>query len=240
MTVPGHNSESRSSPPRNARGDSEQDKEDVMSGSESAKGRMKEAVGTLIDDEELQHEGEAQRKRDEAELQTRGWTQPKAHHPAWEERNPMELVLLVTFAREGAAGAGRRRLEQLRDSGALKIHTVATVRRDAEGLFEVVDTEGRGMEAAATGGIAGALIGALVGPVGALVGGVTGAAVGTAAGSEEAAESEGIAGRMTQLVPPRATALIAEVDEFDAEAVDVAMGPIGGDVTRRRREGVTS
>lgn len=56
-----------------------------MPGSEGAKGKMKEAVGELTDDPELKLEGEVQRKRDEAELRTRGWTQPKAYEPAWDE-----------------------------------------------------------------------------------------------------------------------------------------------------------
>ena len=62
----------------------------MPTGSEGAKGRMKEAVGSLTDDPELEMEGEVQRKRDDAELKTRGWTQPKAHSPVAEEAEEAE------------------------------------------------------------------------------------------------------------------------------------------------------
>ena len=63
----------------------------MPTGSERAKGRMKETVGQFIDDPDLQLEGELQRKRDEAELQSRGWTQPQAHNPAAQEAKQTEL-----------------------------------------------------------------------------------------------------------------------------------------------------
>ncbi len=63
----------------------------MPTGSEGAKGRIKETVGKLIDDPELEVEGEIQRKRDEAELETRGWTQPKAWTPAAKEAKESEL-----------------------------------------------------------------------------------------------------------------------------------------------------
>ncbi len=63
----------------------------MPTGSERAKGRMKETVGELIDDPDLKLEGELQRKQDEAELQTRGWTQPKAHNSAAQEAKQTEL-----------------------------------------------------------------------------------------------------------------------------------------------------
>lgn len=62
----------------------------MPTGSEGSKGRMKEAVGKLTDDPELEMEGEVQRKRDDAELKTRGWTQPKAHSPAAQEAEEAE------------------------------------------------------------------------------------------------------------------------------------------------------
>lgn len=62
----------------------------MPTGSEGAKGRVKEAVGQFTDDPELQMEGEVQRKRDDAELKTRGWTQPKAHTPEAQEAEEAE------------------------------------------------------------------------------------------------------------------------------------------------------
>jgi len=62
----------------------------MPTGSEGAKGRMKEAVGKFTDDPELEMEGEVQRKRDDAELKTRGWTQPKAWSPAAQEAEEAE------------------------------------------------------------------------------------------------------------------------------------------------------
>ncbi len=76
----------------------------MPTGSEGAKGRMKEAVGEFIDDPELEKEGELQRKRDDAELKTRGWTQPKAWSPAAQE------------AEEAEREAERRGSEQHRSS----------------------------------------------------------------------------------------------------------------------------
>ena len=58
---------------------------------EVPKGRIKEAVGALADDPELRLEGEVERKQDDAELATRGWSQPKAHVPAAEEAQEAQL-----------------------------------------------------------------------------------------------------------------------------------------------------
>ena len=62
----------------------------MPTGSDGAKGRIKEAVGVFTDDPELRLEGEVERKRDDAELKTRGWSQPKAHVPAVEEAEEAE------------------------------------------------------------------------------------------------------------------------------------------------------
>lgn len=62
----------------------------MPTGSEGAKGRVKEAVGKLTHDADLAREGEVQRKRDDAELETRGWSQPKAWTPAAQEAKEAE------------------------------------------------------------------------------------------------------------------------------------------------------
>ncbi|MEW6473797.1 MAG: CsbD family protein [Actinomycetota bacterium] len=62
----------------------------MPTGSEGAKGRIKEAVGKLTHDPELEMEGEVQRKRDDAELETRGWSQPKSWTPAAQEAEEAE------------------------------------------------------------------------------------------------------------------------------------------------------
>ena len=62
----------------------------MPTGSEGAKGRLKEAVGKLSNDPGLELEGELEPKRGDAELQTRGWSQPKAWTPAAQEAQEAE------------------------------------------------------------------------------------------------------------------------------------------------------
>jgi uncharacterized protein YjbJ (UPF0337 family) len=51
-----------------------------MGAFEQAKGKIKEAVGDLTDNEELEHEGRAQKKKGEAEREaTQARTEAKAH-----------------------------------------------------------------------------------------------------------------------------------------------------------------
>jgi uncharacterized membrane protein len=134
----------------------------------------------------------------------------------------------------GTPHDGLEALVALDDKGSIRLVRAAVVERGADGSLVVSEkarsTWGRG---ATIGGIIGGIVGVLGGPIGIALGGSAGAALG-AAGDVEARHH---AGRMAEVVAahpePGAVLLLAELSEPSTEAVDAAMGQLGGEVTRR-------
>lgn len=149
----------------------------------------------------------------------------------------MENVVLVTFEEPSKAYQGMSKLRRLDDEGAVTVRSAAIIARAADGSFGVrEDTDNVDFTGTAVGGAVGALIGALAGPLGLLLGGMAGVAVGSVGDAEEADTADVLLSTVARRVPPRATALVTDVDEPAPELLDSVMLPLGGTPIRWSRE----
>ena len=153
----------------------------------------------------------------------------------------MRNYMAVVFDDTGGAYKGLHALWQLDAEGLVTVHGTTVVHRDEWGQFQVDTKETHPALATAVGVGVGALLGALAGPAGAAVGAAGGAAIGAGAG--------GVVGLTTDLVRAdtrdqasdetafilRAgqSAVIADVTEDSALAIDSRMRELGGIVRRR-------
>ena len=155
----------------------------------------------------------------------------------------MRNYIAVIFNDTGKAYKGLHALWQLDADGDITIHGSTVVHRDDFGEFQVDTKETHPALATAVGVGMGALLGALAGPAGAAVGAARGAAIGATSG--------GLLGVTTDLVRADTreqardetafvldagqSAVIADVSEDSALAVDERMRELGGMVRRRSR-----
>jgi uncharacterized membrane protein len=146
----------------------------------------------------------------------------------------MRNVAVATFDDPSGAYQAMAELHKLAEQGSLHIGGAALVRRDVDGswTFGEEDHEKASFTGSIAGGVAGAAIGAVAGPLGIIFGAIIGAPIGAMADMVSAEKDGGIESTFPLLVPPGATALVADIDEPEPRAFDTAMEAIGGKVTR--------
>jgi uncharacterized membrane protein len=151
----------------------------------------------------------------------------------------MENVLAVNFGEDAKAYEALSRLKELDDQQQLNLAGAAVVVRDEDGRVETKDEVGdTGYTGTATGGIIGLIVGIIGGPFGVLLGGATGLLIGSLFDLDDADETESALSDISRSVRPGHPALLAQVSEQSPDALDAAMGQLGGTVLRRTLEDV--
>lgn len=152
-----------------------------------------------------------------------------------------EHIVIATFQEASAAKQGMAELRRLHNAGALQVRAATLMQRRADGSW----TSGKRVEhltfkGAIAGTLLGTLLGALISPVAALVGGTLGLMGGELVDVAEDETRNLTLATMVRHVPPGTTAIVADVEEEAGDALDVAMGKLGGHVKRWRRSEVVT
>ena len=145
----------------------------------------------------------------------------------------MDRMLVVIFNDESKAYQAADTLESLRDEGAVGVRGEWVLMRQTDGDVSIVKTDDTLPEGTMGGTVVGALIGLLAGPVGLTLGAVGGAAAGAAADMARAHLDQDFVANVSRSLAPGKTALVAEIEEDEPEAVDAQMTALGGQIFRR-------
>lgn len=152
----------------------------------------------------------------------------------------MDKLLVVVFGNQNKADAGFQTLRDLHAEGSVSLYNVAVVAKDANGQTTITRDSPPGPLGMAVGLLAGTLVGLPGGPVGVALG----ATAGTVGGTIGDLASLGIGAEFVNLIAarfePGTWAVVAEVQEENAEVVDARLQALGGTVYRRTRADVAS
>jgi uncharacterized membrane protein len=152
-----------------------------------------------------------------------------------------ENVVVVRFTEPSKAYQALSVLKECDADGRIGLESAAIVERTATGELQIPESaDNVGLVGTASGSLIGMLVGVLGGPVGVLVGWGAGALMGGAFDVDRAVTSDEALTVLGRAIPPGSTAVIAEVEEFEGEAVDAEMSKLGGEVTRRSAAEVMS
>ena len=145
----------------------------------------------------------------------------------------MERMLVVIFNDESKAYKGADTLESLKEEGAIGLTGEWVLMRQQDGDVSIVKTDDTLPEGTMGGTVVGGLIGLFGGPVGLAIGAATGAAAGATADMARARLDQDFVADISESLAPGKTALVAEINEDEPEAVDARMHALGGRVIRR-------
>jgi uncharacterized membrane protein len=147
-----------------------------------------------------------------------------------------ENVVVIRFPRPGTAHEALTVLKDNADDDRLGLKSAAVVERTASGdLRTIEDWDNLGPVGMAGGGLIGMLVGVLGGPVGVLIGWGAGATLGGAYDLEHAETSDEALTVLGTAIPAGSTAVIADVEEFAVEVIDVEMKKLDAEVIVTRR-----
>jgi len=141
-------------------------------------------------------------------------------------------MLLVIFNDESTAYEAADTLERLDEQGAVGVRGEWVLTRQQDGDVSVVKTDDKLPEGTMGGTVVGGLLGLLGGPVGVALGATGGAAVGATADMARARLDQDFVADVSKSLGPGKTALIAEINEDEPEAVDERMTALGGQIFR--------
>jgi uncharacterized membrane protein len=145
----------------------------------------------------------------------------------------MDRLLLVVFNDESTAYEAADTLGSLNEEGAVGVRGEWVLMRRQDGEVTVVKVDDKLPEGTMGGTVVGGLIGLLGGPVGLALGAVGGAAVGATADITRARLEQDFVADVSKNLAPGKTALIADINEDEPEAVDAQMTALGGQIFRR-------
>jgi uncharacterized membrane protein len=127
-------------------------------------------------------------------------------------------------------------LGRLAEAGEIELRAAAIVERHPDGRWHFPEETARpSYQGTITSGAVGALIGLLAGPGGLLLGGTAGLLIGSSVEIGATEEVETILHALPRMVPPGATALLADVYETGPDAVDAAVKAAGAPALRMAR-----
>ncbi len=145
----------------------------------------------------------------------------------------MERMLVVIFNDESKVYEAADTLESLNEEGAIGLTGEWVLMRQQDGEVSVVKTDDTLPEGTMGGTVVGGLIGLFGGPAGLAIGAVTGAAAGATADMARARLDQDFVADISESLAPGKTALVAEINEDEPEAVDARMHALGGRIFRR-------
>jgi uncharacterized membrane protein len=142
-------------------------------------------------------------------------------------------VVVVRFIESSKAYEALSRLKDYAAQGRIGLDSAVVVERRAGGALRVAEgSDNLGPVGLASGSVVGMLVGVLGGPIGVLLGWGAGALIGGAFDADRVVDSEEALSVLSRAISPGSTAVIANVTEWDAEALDSEMSRLGGQVTR--------
>jgi uncharacterized membrane protein len=146
-------------------------------------------------------------------------------------------VIAVSFEDRSKAYEALSELKGAALEGRVDVLSAAIVTRDEYGRLS--SPEGGdvvGGAATVGGSLIGLMIGVIGGPIGMLFGWTGGLVVGGAFDIRRADRTDSVLGEISRAIPLGGTAVVAEVEEYAFEVVDVLMLELGGTVYRRPTE----
>ncbi len=148
----------------------------------------------------------------------------------------MENVIIVPASDAAAARALLESLSGLAESGHIELRAAAVVERHPDGRWHFPEeTAQPSYRGTITSGAVGALIGLLAGPAGLLLGGTAGLLIGSSVEIGDTEDVEAILHALPGVVPPGATALLADVYETNPAPLDGVVEAAGATVLRMSR-----
>ena len=143
-------------------------------------------------------------------------------------------VITVSFADDRDAYNALTSLKELDTQRRIGVREAVVVARRDDGQVVPKDSVGSSdLPATAAGGVTGLLVGIIGGPLGMLLGGTYGLFAGSLFDLYDMSEADSALAEISTSVAVGRTALLAVVDEPNAEVVDAAMSTLGGTVVRR-------
>lgn len=143
-----------------------------------------------------------------------------------------DYVVTITFPEDSVA------YEAFTELGNSPVGSVvvagAVVERNPDGSIRVAaGGDSRSGIGFTSGSLIGLLVGVLGGPFGMLLGWGLGAAVGAGVDADRAADEDDAIDRISQLIPPGSTAIVAETKEEDLDALGAFVARYNGFIDRR-------
>jgi uncharacterized membrane protein len=145
----------------------------------------------------------------------------------------MERMLVVILNDESKAYEAADSLKSLNEEGAIGLTGEWVLTRQQDGDVSIVKHDDTLPEGTMGGTVVGGLIGLFGGPVGLAIGAATGAAAGATADMARARLEQDFVADISACLAPGKTALVAEINEDEPEAVDARMDALGGRIFRR-------
>ena len=145
----------------------------------------------------------------------------------------MNKVLVAVFGSETNARKALAALEGLADADTIRVNASAIVTKGPAGAITVSRTEQPAPESTLGATAVGVLIGLLAGGVGLAVGAATGLVVGSMADMFYLKVGRDFLSDVERSLEPGKTALVAQIYEEDASAVDKRLAEFGAVVFRR-------
>lgn len=143
-------------------------------------------------------------------------------------------VIAVSFVDPSNAYQALSELRGAGLEGRVEVLAASIVTRDLQGRLYTPEGDDTVAGAPTVGGsLVGLMIGVIGGPVGMLFGWTGGLLVGGAYDIHRADDTDSVLGEISRYIPAGGTALVAELDEYATEVVDVLMAEQGGLVYRR-------
>lgn len=148
----------------------------------------------------------------------------------------MENIILVPVQSRQHGRDLLESLGRLAEAGEIELRAAAIVERHPDGRWHFPEeTAQPSYRGTITSGALGALIGLLAGPGGLLLGGTAGLLIGSSVEIGATEEVETILHALPRMVPPGATALLADLYETRPDAVDTAVKAAGAPALRMSR-----
>ncbi len=145
----------------------------------------------------------------------------------------MERMLVVLFGDEAKAREGSRVLQTMGEEGEIAVHTVRVFTRGQDGIVSSEDIYDALPEGTMGSTAVGSLLGLLGGPVGLAIGAAGGLLVGATADYAKSRVTTDFAQHVADELTIGRSAIVAEVDEEETEAVNERLQALGATVLRR-------
>lgn len=151
------------------------------------------------------------------------------------------VIAHITFPESSKAYEALSDLKRAGLQGRIVIDAAVILEREPDGALHIAESQDSRLgQASLAGSVIGALVGVLGGPFGILLGWGGGLLGGTMLEARRVNRTESLLGRMSELLLPGETAIVAEVHELAPEVLDGVMTPLGGQVNRFDAEQVVS
>jgi len=145
----------------------------------------------------------------------------------------MERMLVAIFDDESKARKASDTLQRMGDDGLVAVHTVRIFSRGRDGAITSENIHDVLPEGTMGATAVGSLLGLLGGPIGLAVGAAGGLLIGATADYTKSRVTADFAQQVADELTVGRTAIVAEVDEEETDAVDAPLHEFGATILRR-------